>query len=73
MIDRAIFESLQTKIDEEAAVRDVRPSQHSTTQQQHNTTNQRLIPLQELHEIVQTLSRKGLTSMSILNSQKGES
>jgi hypothetical protein len=70
MIDRAIFESLQTKIDEEAAVRDVRPTNIA---QHNNTTNQRLIPLQELHEIVQTLARKGLTSMSILNSQKGES
>ncbi|KAL2860572.1 Translin [Aspergillus pseudodeflectus] len=43
MIDRAIFESLQTKIDEEAAVRD------------------------ELHEIVQTLARKGRSTQATLS------
>lgn len=42
MIDRAIFEDLQTKIDEESAVRD------------------------ELHEIVQTLARKGRSTQAIL-------
>jgi hypothetical protein len=70
MIDRAIFESLQTKIDEEAAVRDVRPANKT---QRNNIMNQRLTALQELHEIVQTLARKGLTSMSILTSQKEKS
>ncbi|KAI9928953.1 hypothetical protein ASPWEDRAFT_103669 [Aspergillus wentii DTO 134E9] len=43
MIDHAIFENLQTKIDEEAAVRD------------------------ELHEIVQTLARKGRSTQAILS------
>ncbi|KAL2850765.1 Translin [Aspergillus pseudoustus] len=43
MIDRAIFESLQAKIDEEAAVRD------------------------ELHEIVQTLGRKGRSTQATLS------
>ncbi|KAL2813136.1 Translin [Aspergillus granulosus] len=43
MIDRAIFESLQTKIDEEAAVRD------------------------ELHDIVQTLARKGRSTQATLS------
>ncbi|KAH8424041.1 translin [Aspergillus melleus] len=43
MIDHAIFEDLQTKIDEEAAVRD------------------------ELHEIVQTLARKGRSTQAILS------
>lgn len=33
MIDRAIFESLQAKIDEEAAVRDVRPPAPTTKRQ----------------------------------------
>ncbi|KAH1309679.1 hypothetical protein KXX16_000380 [Aspergillus fumigatus] len=43
MIDNAIFEDLQTKIDEETAVRD------------------------ELHEIVQTLSKKGRSTQAILS------
>ncbi|OKL62366.1 hypothetical protein UA08_02270 [Talaromyces atroroseus] len=43
MIDPAIFENLQTKIDEETFVRD------------------------ELHEIVQTLARKGRTTQAILS------
>ncbi|KAL2816998.1 Translin [Aspergillus cavernicola] len=43
MIDRAIFEDLQSKIDEEVAVRD------------------------ELHEIVQTLARKGRSTQATLS------
>lgn len=43
MIDPAIFEDLQTKIDEETVVRD------------------------ELHEIVQSLARKGRTTQAILS------
>ncbi|EEA19956.1 Translin-1 [Talaromyces marneffei ATCC 18224] len=43
MIDPAIFENLQTKIDEETVVRD------------------------ELHEIVQSLARKGRTTQAILS------
>ncbi|KAI9367975.1 Translin [Aspergillus egyptiacus] len=43
MIDRAIFENLQSKIDEEAAVRD------------------------ELHDIVQTLARKGRSTQATLS------
>jgi predicted translin family RNA/ssDNA-binding protein len=43
MIDNAIFENLQAKIDEETAVRD------------------------ELHEIVQSLSKKGRSTQAILS------
>ncbi|KAE8159606.1 Translin [Aspergillus tamarii] len=53
MIDRTIFESLQSKIDEEAAVRDVRAKPFSVRAPEKSQID----AFQELHEIVQTLAR----------------
>lgn len=53
MIDPAIFENLQTKIDEETVVRDV-----SFALWRYDL-KLILIPIKELHEIVQNLARKG--------------
>jgi hypothetical protein len=61
MIDRAIFENLQAKIDEEAAVRDVRPTQTKNTACGYRTNHCK----QELRDIVQNLSRKGLARPTI--------
>lgn len=59
MIDQVIFEHLQQKIDEEAAIRDVGspPGWSRFTSRPYNI---KLInELQELHQIVQSLARKG--------------
>lgn len=61
MIDRTIFESLQSKIDEEAAVRDVRAKPFSVRAPEKSQSD----VFQELHEIVQTLARNG-PSLSML-------
>lgn len=63
MIDRTIFESLQSKIDEEAAVRDVRAKPFSVRAPEKSQSD----VFQELHEIIQTLARNG-PSLSMLQS-----